>query len=439
MACPEDGCNKVFASFSRFNSHVQKKHASCSDLSSLPHSESFDFNDTEMMVKIKKEESKFTLTCPESDKKPMVSSIPSLRQHSQKRHDLTSSLSTTSSKIDTDPYHHQPAKRAPSLRNNFQTSAISLEPEQTNDINPSTSFQPQYTEAQFNYTSSTDSTLTTETVSTSNPSDILSLLHQSFFTIDDSEASLKLLSYLATQGNLQIFDQDNQPALPPQHADFIEQEKEQHQPMNATTTTPGFDESASATYPDFSLFSNNVPTALDSAQPQNTHLSLNQSHQLSSFENQNIQQTSATSPFVVAAVNRPSNVLSNLLDNNQTLTNNTFNSFFLNQGQPPQQQQQHSQQPQQHQQQPPQQRHLQPQQRHLQPHQSIFARPDESLHLLTNVRNSHQSIPSNISEMTQQYNINTQEITKHDTEQANYLHNPAAQTMMFDANNLHYQ
>ena len=71
-----------------------------------------------------------------------------------------------------------------------------------------TFFQPQYTEARFNYTNSQESSSTTGTIATSDPSDILNLLHQSYFTIDDSEASLKLLSYLATQGNLQILEEE---------------------------------------------------------------------------------------------------------------------------------------------------------------------------------------------------------------------------------------
>lgn len=346
----------------------------------------------------------------------------------QDHHDHSSSLSSL--KIETDPYHHQIANHTSSLKNNFQASAAGLEREQMNDIDPSTSFQPQYTEAQFNYTSSRDNAMTTETLSTSNPSDILSLLHQSFFTIDDSEASLKLLSYLATQGNLQIFDQDNQPDLPPQHTEFIEKDKEQQQSMTATTPS-GFDSNAATTYPDFSLFSNGVSSALDSTQSQNILPSINQNHQLASFENKNLQQTTSTSTFT--AVNRPcvGNMLpTNSLLDTPNLINNSFDSFFLNQGH-------ETQQPQlQQQQQPQQQQHPQQQQEQQ---QLIFVSPDAHFsHSLTNDRNSHQSIPSNISEMTQRYNINNQEITKHEIVQTNYLHNPSTQTM-FDASNLHYQ
>ena len=457
IVCPEDGCNEIFGSFYRFSSHVQKKHASCSDLTLISNSNGSKINSlksqdssslssssmqsdstsssssrTETVSsasdKIKKEESAFTSTCSQSlpDKKLVISSMPSTSKPvNHHDHQISSSSSI---KIDTDLNDHQQiTKQDPSLRNDFQMSATSLEPEKMDDIDPSTSFQPQYTEAQFNYTTSTDNTLKAETLSTSNPSDILSLLHQSFFTIDDSEASLKLLSYLATQGNLQIFDQDNQLGLPSQHADLIEPGKEQQQSINVTAAT-GFDKNAVTTYPDFSLFSNVVSSALGSAQPQNTHQPLNQSHQLAPFENQNNIQQTALAPTFAAAVNGSSNVLPNSLLDNVNLTNNSFNSFFLDQGhQPlPHQSQQQQQQQQRQQQQKQQQLHLQ--------QQSIFASPDGSFS-----HQNDQSFPNNISEMTQQYNINTQAITKHEIEQPNYLHNPAAQTMMFDSNNLHYQ
>lgn len=66
-------------------------------------------------------------------------------------------------------------------------------------------FQPQYTEAHFNYTSDTN---TADVLSTRNPSDIVGLLNQSYFTIDNSNAALRLLSFLATQGNLHILDEN---------------------------------------------------------------------------------------------------------------------------------------------------------------------------------------------------------------------------------------
>lgn len=68
-------------------------------------------------------------------------------------------------------------------------------------------FQPQYTQGRFNF-ASTNGQLSSlsETVTTTNPSDIVSLFNQSYITIDDSDAALKLLSFLATQGNLRILD-----------------------------------------------------------------------------------------------------------------------------------------------------------------------------------------------------------------------------------------
>ena len=67
-------------------------------------------------------------------------------------------------------------------------------------------FTPQHTSGEFLYSSSSDASITTETMTTTNPSDIVKLLNQSFITIDDSDAALKLLSFLATHGNLQILE-----------------------------------------------------------------------------------------------------------------------------------------------------------------------------------------------------------------------------------------
>lgn len=69
-------------------------------------------------------------------------------------------------------------------------------------------FQPSFTEGHFRYTSASD-LKSTETASMSNSSDVVNLLNESYFTIDDSEAALKLLSFLATRGNLHILDNEN--------------------------------------------------------------------------------------------------------------------------------------------------------------------------------------------------------------------------------------
>ena len=456
MTCPEDGCNKVFASFSRFNSHVQKKHSSCSDLSSLSNSKLSDgghFENSQIVlnlksqdfqipssssysatanseVRIKKEESKFTTSCSQSspNKKPVTSS--SLSQNTANQHVLDPSAS--SSNVFADPeapvlYHQHINESTSSVKNE---SSINVETTPTDEVDPCSSFQPQYTEARFNYTSSSDSTLT-ETLSTSNPSDILSLLHQSFFTIDDSEASLKLLSFLATQGNLQIFNQDNQDDLPSQHTDFLEQTKHQQQTTNGDTPFK------SVPNPNFSLFSNVVPSTLDPSshsicQPLNPIQQNNHQHQSEPFENQNILTT--TQPPSLSRFSSD-NHLSNVLPNNSlqnpspNLTNNNFNSYFLTQ---------EHQQPQ----------HQQLQNLHHQQQQFQQTIPDGNFsHPHTNISNSNQVFPNNMSEMTQQYNINTQETTKHQIEQANYLqnhivgdtNNSAHSIMMFGANNLHYQ
>lgn len=70
-------------------------------------------------------------------------------------------------------------------------------------------FNPALTESYF-VCSSEDPSSSTETIESRNPSDILSLLNQSYFTIDDSDAALRLLSYLATQGNLHILNEDEE-------------------------------------------------------------------------------------------------------------------------------------------------------------------------------------------------------------------------------------
>ena len=59
-------------------------------------------------------------------------------------------------------------------------------------------------------------------MSTTNPSDIVRLFNQSYITIDDSDAALKLLSFLATQGNLQILDINRtEDGSTQPHVDFI--------------------------------------------------------------------------------------------------------------------------------------------------------------------------------------------------------------------------
>ena len=76
------------------------------------------------------------------------------------------------------------------------------------NVNNISTFQPSFTEGHFRYTSASD-LKSTETRPMSNSSDIVNLLNESYFTIDDSEAALKLLSFLATRGNLHILDNEN--------------------------------------------------------------------------------------------------------------------------------------------------------------------------------------------------------------------------------------
>ena len=76
------------------------------------------------------------------------------------------------------------------------------------NVNDISTFQPSFTEGHFRYTSASD-LKGTETASMSNSSDVVNLLNQSYFTIDDSEAALKLLSFLATRGNLHILDNES--------------------------------------------------------------------------------------------------------------------------------------------------------------------------------------------------------------------------------------
>lgn len=76
------------------------------------------------------------------------------------------------------------------------------------NVNDISTFQPSFTEGHFRYTSASD-LKGTETASMSNSSDVVNLFNQSYFTIDDSEAALKLLSFLATRGNLHILDNES--------------------------------------------------------------------------------------------------------------------------------------------------------------------------------------------------------------------------------------
>ncbi|XP_012562910.2 uncharacterized protein LOC100213175 [Hydra vulgaris] len=62
--------------------------------------------------------------------------------------------------------------------------------------------KPMHTEGYFQYKTAPNSV--PQTLPMSSPSEFVNLLHNSYITIDDSDSSLRLLSYLATQGNLEI-------------------------------------------------------------------------------------------------------------------------------------------------------------------------------------------------------------------------------------------
>jgi len=241
LTCPEDGCHKVFASFSSFNTHVLKKHSSYDDLSlagssnntsdhaadarnsyilfensnNKQNSDGVDCSTsfqpssssviTVMNIKSEKDTGQAT-TCSSNHVESNAAAfggdgddpLTLQQQHPQQQQSYLEALVSTLN----GPHSVNSSSKLPySLKDTVLPKEEPIKDgEAALDMTnlQMAYFQPQYTETCFNYTSTPDSTSSdstqTETISTTNPSDILELLHQSYFTIDDSDASLKLLN-----------------------------------------------------------------------------------------------------------------------------------------------------------------------------------------------------------------------------------------------------
>lgn len=178
LSCPEYGCTKTFVSQSSLSDHLKKHSNSTNDL--------------------------FTShgSCTSPSQYNNIHLSKNVNTNALDLNTLPSGDNTLSSHSDN--FRHNNGQALEHEDDNMDYDSDS----RSSIYSPThTHFQPKFTQTQFNYVSSTDSTNVSETVSTSNPSDIVSLLNQSYFTIDDSEAALKLLSFLATRGNLHILNE----------------------------------------------------------------------------------------------------------------------------------------------------------------------------------------------------------------------------------------
>ena len=384
LTCPEDGCKQVFASFTKFNSHVKKKHASCGDLRSIASTTTpsngqrcTEDESTDVLLKSDSTRKIFATSCTITKASEARSKIKNefggdygssqSQPSSVTGEDIkptlfseNSSFSTSSSALNDvfvpqehhqhiqEQQRHQSQQLQSSSQKNLENMSIPAfkQGDLPGEVDTS-SFQPQYTEARFNYTSSADSNMT-GTLSTSNPSDILSLLHQSFFTIDDSEASLKLLSFLATQGNLQIFDENNQD-IPIHQSEFLDQNQHQHHHSQQQADSQQFDYQLTNNHaknnprPELPVFSNSIESL-----PLNNH---GQQVEMSPYHNHNIapsssnfhSSTHSASNSLVGNQNHP--LTPNPVQNQPPVVNlaeGNFNNYYLSQQQ--QQHQQHQQQ-----------------------------------------------------------------------------------------------
>jgi len=190
LTCPENGCDKTFLSKSKLTNHLHK-HSSLNDL-----------------------------TCPEEYCLQKFISATSLNDHITQHRNTSSGTMNETSTLNTPLNFGLTSMYTDTNERTRPGDFITYNTNQSSDkqnlpmysdyqFTDLPTFNPQYTEGHFNYISTTDTKSSAETISMSNPADIVSLLNQSYFTIDNSDAALKLLSFLATRGNLHILNENS--------------------------------------------------------------------------------------------------------------------------------------------------------------------------------------------------------------------------------------
>lgn len=214
LTCSDSDCIKTFQNASNFSTHT---HSSCGDLQAFVKNIPSTLNEAKHLS-------------AHTDVKPLnigqfsVERVASSSQSSLHAHNSPSSFHASNESGKTNEHQLYLDALVSTLKEdtpNFPSCSQSVNNEKL-DVNIMSTlppqqpvmqqpfhqsfFQPQYTEAHFNYTSDANANIS-DVLSTRNPSDIVNLLNQSYFTIDDSDAALRLLSFLATQGNLHILDE----------------------------------------------------------------------------------------------------------------------------------------------------------------------------------------------------------------------------------------
>ena len=317
LGCPETGCQMTFSTMSGLSNHYIQMHRSNDDLS---FKKEFTGKDDEMVPRSSSFDSNIDM---------LVSALKAQDSNN------------TGQKVLDGPNSSFGLDRNSWWTSRNRSNTMPLESSQDANMDSSVSdnhffenayFDPTLTDGYFlcsreNTITTDEGTVTTvnssESVATQNPSDILSLLDQSYFTIDDSEAALRLLSFLATRGNLHILNESGETG-------------EEFGPTSSNTSPQGYNLNNSSNLSAFNVAPNNTPQPFGNAMV-NPSISPAGSNPFPSF-NPTISphsNTNFTVPhYFPMDINFP--VFGNLkVDTNQTFGNSTLpwqnqNSLLFN-------------------------------------------------------------------------------------------------------------
>ena len=349
---PEDGCDKSFVSKSGSSSHA-KAHSSDDD---LPNDNSPVEGWNELFQ------------CPENDCSQQFTSLTSLSMHFTEHKQNQENFQMLSLTDNSNLLHHSVIKRTNmsiednilrmgegelssndchTVRDEPSSSSVRKSPLTVDDQY----FQQQYAGGHFNYISSVGSTSTTESISTENASDIVNLLNQSYFTIDDSDAALRLLSFLATRGNLHILNGNENPGnilnvsdqVNQSNAEEVSQEDTQNNfDTNLIKNTSDGEQSpvdnnmivSSPTFDpvDEPWFQNNIRTDSVIKCPQNAHECETQKlfHQQEELENTSVMENIENTSSIENIEQFPSNFSQNNKPSDLFHTSTMENTRWMN-------------------------------------------------------------------------------------------------------------
>ena len=183
LICPNSFCEKKFVSKMRLLSHL-KKHRDSSNLNdsqSPQHSSKSEKDPNNSSLYFTEQSSK----CSPKENNTNQSNNKNNMDYSVNELNLKNSIDTLKQQVIVSPQEYK----------------------HSSDLFEHPFCKPKHTEGYFQFTATPNSV--PEMLPMSNPSEFVNLLNNSYITIDDSDSSLRLLSYLATQGNLQILGESS--------------------------------------------------------------------------------------------------------------------------------------------------------------------------------------------------------------------------------------